>query len=169
VALRACLIAAAILAGTAFVGDWLLRTLSISLPAFRIAGGLLLAPRLGLDPIPDRDALAEELFFWTRRGGGGGSRIRGARLRAGGARAARHGARAFELRELPRRGLKQAAGAGRSAPAVVRWNGVFSDHHRPAHHISGRSQPGSQPGRSQPGPLQTARGHTPTNRARCCL
>jgi multiple antibiotic resistance protein len=42
VALRACLIAAAILAGTAFAGDWLLRTLSISLPAFRIAGGLLL-------------------------------------------------------------------------------------------------------------------------------
>ncbi|HEY5379624.1 MAG TPA: MarC family protein [Pseudolabrys sp.] len=42
VALRACLIAAAILAGSALVGDWLLRTLSISLPAFRIAGGLLL-------------------------------------------------------------------------------------------------------------------------------
>ncbi len=42
VALRACLIAAAILAGTAFIGDWLLRTLAISLPAFRIAGGLLL-------------------------------------------------------------------------------------------------------------------------------
>lgn len=42
VALRACLIAAAILAGCALAGDWLLRTLSISLPAFRIAGGLLL-------------------------------------------------------------------------------------------------------------------------------
>ena len=42
VALRACLIAAAILAGTALAGDWLLRTLSIGLPAFRIAGGLLL-------------------------------------------------------------------------------------------------------------------------------
>jgi multiple antibiotic resistance protein len=42
VALRACLIAAAILAGSALVGDWLLRTLAISLPAFRIAGGLLL-------------------------------------------------------------------------------------------------------------------------------
>ena len=42
VALRACVIAAAILAGSALVGDWLLRTLSISLPAFRIAGGLLL-------------------------------------------------------------------------------------------------------------------------------
>ena len=41
-ALRACLIAAAILAGSALIGDWLLRTLSISLPAFRIAGGLLL-------------------------------------------------------------------------------------------------------------------------------
>ena len=42
VALRACLIAAAILAGCALAGDWLLRTLSITLPAFRIAGGLLL-------------------------------------------------------------------------------------------------------------------------------
>jgi multiple antibiotic resistance protein len=42
VALRACLIAAAILAGSSIAGDWLLRTLSITLPAFRIAGGLLL-------------------------------------------------------------------------------------------------------------------------------
>ncbi|WP_244485270.1 MarC family protein [Pseudolabrys sp. Root1462] len=42
VALRACLIATAILAGSALIGDWLLRALSISLPAFRIAGGLLL-------------------------------------------------------------------------------------------------------------------------------
>ena len=42
VAWRACLIAAAILAGSALAGDWLLRTLSIGLPAFRIAGGLLL-------------------------------------------------------------------------------------------------------------------------------
>ena len=42
VALRAALIAAVILAGTALIGDWLLRTLSIGLPAFRIAGGLLL-------------------------------------------------------------------------------------------------------------------------------
>ena len=42
VALRASLIAAAILAGSALAGDWLLRTLSITLPAFRIAGGLLL-------------------------------------------------------------------------------------------------------------------------------
>jgi multiple antibiotic resistance protein len=42
VALRACLIAMAILAGSALIGDWLLRTLSIGLPAFRIAGGLLL-------------------------------------------------------------------------------------------------------------------------------
>jgi multiple antibiotic resistance protein len=42
VALRACLIAAAILFGSALAGDWLLRTLSIGLPAFRIAGGLLL-------------------------------------------------------------------------------------------------------------------------------
>jgi multiple antibiotic resistance protein len=42
VALRGCLIAAAILAGSALAGDWLLHTLSITLPAFRIAGGLLL-------------------------------------------------------------------------------------------------------------------------------
>ena len=42
VAVRACLIAFSILTGAALAGDWLLRTLSISLPAFRIAGGLLL-------------------------------------------------------------------------------------------------------------------------------
>jgi multiple antibiotic resistance protein len=42
VALRACLIAGAILAGAALIGDWLLRQLGITLPAFRIAGGLLL-------------------------------------------------------------------------------------------------------------------------------
>jgi multiple antibiotic resistance protein len=42
VAWRACLIAAVVLAGAALIGDWLLRTLSITLPAFRIAGGLLL-------------------------------------------------------------------------------------------------------------------------------
>jgi multiple antibiotic resistance protein len=42
VALRAAVIAACILAGSALIGDWLLRTLSIGLPAFRVAGGLLL-------------------------------------------------------------------------------------------------------------------------------
>ena len=42
VALRACLIANAILIGAALGGDWLLRQLGISIPAFRIAGGLLL-------------------------------------------------------------------------------------------------------------------------------
>ena len=42
VALRACLIAAAILIGAALIGDWLLRQLGITLSAFRIAGGLLL-------------------------------------------------------------------------------------------------------------------------------
>jgi multiple antibiotic resistance protein len=42
VALRASLIAGAILIGTALIGDVLLRALGISLPAFRIAGGLLL-------------------------------------------------------------------------------------------------------------------------------
>jgi multiple antibiotic resistance protein len=42
VGLRAALIAAVILAGTAAFGNWLLSQLGISLPAFRIAGGLLL-------------------------------------------------------------------------------------------------------------------------------
>jgi multiple antibiotic resistance protein len=42
VALRASLIAGAILIGTALLGDSLFRALGISLPAFRIAGGLLL-------------------------------------------------------------------------------------------------------------------------------
>jgi len=42
VALRASLIAGAILIGAALIGDWLFRTLGISLAAFRIAGGLLL-------------------------------------------------------------------------------------------------------------------------------
>ena len=42
VALRASIIAALILAGSALAGDWLLRTLSITMPAFRVAGGLLL-------------------------------------------------------------------------------------------------------------------------------
>ena len=42
VALRAAVIAGIILAGTALIGDWLLRQLGITLPAFRIAGGLLL-------------------------------------------------------------------------------------------------------------------------------
>src|SRR5687768_6324767 len=37
VALRASAIAAAILVGAALIGGWLLATLSISLPAFRIA------------------------------------------------------------------------------------------------------------------------------------
>jgi multiple antibiotic resistance protein len=42
VAVRASLIAAGILAGTALIGDKLLTTVGITLPAFRIAGGLLL-------------------------------------------------------------------------------------------------------------------------------
>ena len=56
VALRATLIAAAILAGSALIGDWLLRTLSIGLPAFRIAGGLLLF------------SIASEMVFGVRIG-----------------------------------------------------------------------------------------------------
>ncbi|HWK95754.1 MAG TPA: MarC family protein [Pseudolabrys sp.] len=42
VALRACIIATVILTGSALIGNWLLHALSITLPAFRIAGGLLL-------------------------------------------------------------------------------------------------------------------------------
>jgi multiple antibiotic resistance protein len=42
VASRAAMIAAGILAGAALIGHWLLTALGISLPAFRIAGGLLL-------------------------------------------------------------------------------------------------------------------------------
>jgi multiple antibiotic resistance protein len=42
VAMRAAFIAGVTLAGTALIGDWLLRQLGIGLPAFRIAGGLLL-------------------------------------------------------------------------------------------------------------------------------
>ncbi len=54
VALRASLIAGAILIGAALLGDWLFRTLGISLPAFRIAGGLLLF------------AIAFEMLFGVR-------------------------------------------------------------------------------------------------------
>jgi multiple antibiotic resistance protein len=42
VGLRACIIAAGILAGSALFGDWLLTHLGISIAAFRIAGGLML-------------------------------------------------------------------------------------------------------------------------------
>ena len=42
VAVRASIIAGAILIGAALIGDWLLHSLAISLSAFRIAGGLLL-------------------------------------------------------------------------------------------------------------------------------
>jgi MarC family membrane protein len=54
IAVRASIIAAAILAGTALLGDWLLHQLGISLPAFRIAGGLLLF------------AVASEMVFGVR-------------------------------------------------------------------------------------------------------
>jgi multiple antibiotic resistance protein len=54
IAVRACILAGAILAGTALVGDWLLAKLGITLPAFRIAGGLLLF------------AVASEMVFGVR-------------------------------------------------------------------------------------------------------
>jgi multiple antibiotic resistance protein len=53
-AVRACVIAAAVLAGTALLGDWLLHELGITLPAFRIAGGLMLF------------AVASEMVFGVR-------------------------------------------------------------------------------------------------------
>jgi multiple antibiotic resistance protein len=56
VALRASALAALILAATAIAGDWLLTTLSITLPAFRIAGGLLLF------------SIASEMVFGVRAG-----------------------------------------------------------------------------------------------------
>jgi MarC family membrane protein len=56
VAFRAALIAAGILGATALIGDWLLRTLSITIPAFRIAGGLLLF------------SIASEMVFDLRSG-----------------------------------------------------------------------------------------------------
>lgn len=42
IAIRACLFAGLVLTGFALGGDWLLRQLGITIPAFRIAGGLLL-------------------------------------------------------------------------------------------------------------------------------
>ena len=54
IALRACIIAGTIMAGTALAGDWLLRQLGIGVPAFRIAGGLLLF------------AIASEMVFGVR-------------------------------------------------------------------------------------------------------
>ena len=54
IAIRSCVIAAAILAGTALAGDWLLDKLGITIPAFRIAGGLLLF------------AVASEMVFGVR-------------------------------------------------------------------------------------------------------
>lgn len=54
IAVRACIVAGGILAGTALVGNWLLAKLGITLPAFRIAGGLLLF------------AVASEMVFGVR-------------------------------------------------------------------------------------------------------
>jgi multiple antibiotic resistance protein len=54
IAVRSSLIAGIILAGTALFGNWLLATLGITLPAFRIAGGLLLF------------AVASEMVFGVR-------------------------------------------------------------------------------------------------------
>jgi multiple antibiotic resistance protein len=54
IAVRASIIAAVILAGTALLGNWLLRQLGITLPAFHIAGGLLLF------------AVASEMVFGVR-------------------------------------------------------------------------------------------------------
>ena len=54
IAVRSSIIAGVILAGTALFGNWLLGKLGITLPAFRIAGGLLLF------------AVASEMVFGVR-------------------------------------------------------------------------------------------------------
>ena len=97
--MRATLIAAVILAGSALIGDWLLRTLAISLPAFRIAGGLLLF------------SIASEMVFGVRierqsqagRAGDRGARAQRRRLPA------RHSADG-----RARRDHRHGAAAGRS-------------------------------------------------------
>ena len=70
VAMRASLIAFLILCGAALAGDWLLRQLGIGLPAFRIAGGLLLfsiASEMvfGVRIVRDRDNLAPLTEGWS--------------------------------------------------------------------------------------------------------
>jgi len=54
IAVRSSIIAGVVLAGTALFGNWLLGKLGITLPAFRIAGGLLLF------------AVASEMVFGVR-------------------------------------------------------------------------------------------------------
>jgi multiple antibiotic resistance protein len=54
IAVRSSIIAGVVLAGTALFGNWLLAKLGITLPAFRIAGGLLLF------------AVASEMVFGVR-------------------------------------------------------------------------------------------------------
>lgn len=60
---RAAVIAAAILIGTALIGNWLLARLGIGLPAFRISGGILLfviAGEMVLGIRPAREARQAE-------------------------------------------------------------------------------------------------------------
>lgn len=60
---RAAVIAAAILIGTALIGNWLLTRLGIGLPAFRISGGILLfviAGEMVLGIRPAREARQAE-------------------------------------------------------------------------------------------------------------
>jgi MarC family membrane protein len=54
IAVRACIIATLVLVGSVLGGNWLLLQLGISLPAFRIAGGLLLF------------SIASEMIFGVR-------------------------------------------------------------------------------------------------------
>src|ERR1700742_867291 len=63
VGLRAAVIAALILIGTALIGNWLLGRLGIGLPAFRVSGGILLfavAFEMVLGVRPNREARQAE-------------------------------------------------------------------------------------------------------------
>ena len=59
VAQRACIIAALVLAGAALGGDWLFRVVGITLPAFRIAGGIILL-LIGIEMLQARRSQTKE-------------------------------------------------------------------------------------------------------------
>ncbi len=109
VALRASMIGGAILIGAALLGDWLFRTLGISLSAFRIAGGLLLF------------SIASEMVFGVRvaprkRGrGGSGRRARAQRRRLPAGDSADGRPRRHHRDRTPRRTRRRESAARRLA------------------------------------------------------